>query len=462
MIGDGDIGVASANAGHAINNQGSLVRYGAGATRIDVPVVNTGSITVQQGTLDLNGGGISFPNSSILSLLAGTTLRSTGSITGSTTNAGLYSALGAVVLAGGTLSAPLTFEAMGTDRGTANSGFVGNFADGTIRLKDAYVKLVDTADNAAGQGAEAVYVDTLIVPAGSTLDLNGFKLYARSVQISGAVIGPRAHGGAGRRLAPLNAPTFGSISAVGEVDEWGFYGRAGQRIALTVNPGTGGTPSPAEPVLGFAEIQLVAPSGEILASASNTVAGDPVSLTLDSLAAGGNYVIRVHAPTHPDSTGNYLLAGYNATGRYRLACAEPAGDRPTGEHPQRRSLDLRRVRQPASSAPLRQRLVPWPSLHTDGAERRAGFIDQAGDSDLVTLPADGSYQIEAASNGAGYGSYAFSLDQTNQTALALGTLVLGHVHRGRVRPVVRGGRDQWQPPNLVSPSPQPPPGRRCT
>ena len=50
-----------------------------------------------------------------------------------------------------------------------------------------------------------------------------------------------------------------------------------------------------------------------------------------------------------------------------------------------------------------------------------GFSDLADDSTLVTLPSNGSNQVEVVSNGAGFGSYAFRLEQTNQASLSLGT-----------------------------------------
>jgi RHS repeat-associated protein len=427
FVGDGDIAVNVANPSNGIANAGTLVRYGTGTTRIDVPVVNTGSVVVQQGSLDLaSGSPLGFPDPSFVTLLAGTTLRLSGSVVGSTNNTDLFSAVGTFTFTGGTLAAPRTLEVMGADRGPTSGGYVRNFAFGTLSLDSAYLKLVDAANNAAGSGAEAVYVDTLIVPTGSVLDLNGFKLYARTLQVAGTVIGgtvtPMADGGS---LA-LNAPTFGSISSPGEVDDWGFYGRVGQRISLTVNPGSGGSPDPVAPVLEFAEIQLLSVSGDVLANAFNTVSGALVTLTFDSLPAAGNYTIRIKAgPAHPSNTGNYLLAGYDAT-----VDTTPLvlNQQVIGLLENTRSVDRwtfsgsanQQVRFDFANAAF-----PGVRFSLTGPNGWTGFIDLAGDSDLVTLPAGGNYRVEATSNGAGYGSYAFRLEQTSQTPLTLGTSFAG-------------------------------------
>ena len=61
-------------------------------------------------------------------------------------------------------------------------------------------KCIDARDrDAAGAGPEALYAEAVIVPPSAILDLNGFPLYARAIQISGTVISlntvPVASGG---------------------------------------------------------------------------------------------------------------------------------------------------------------------------------------------------------------------------------------------------------------------------
>ncbi len=74
--------------------------------------------------------------------------------------------------------APQTLEAMSVDRGqditALDRTIAGNFPIGTLRVgpNPSFVATVDSRDNdGLGQSAcEAIYVDTLIIEAGSTLD----------------------------------------------------------------------------------------------------------------------------------------------------------------------------------------------------------------------------------------------------------------------------------------------------
>ena len=70
-----------------------------------------------------------------------------------------------------------TFEAAGEDMGTSPAGWAGNFAVGALELSGG-IHLAAAADNRpASGGAEAVYVDELILNTGGSVDLNGLKLY---------------------------------------------------------------------------------------------------------------------------------------------------------------------------------------------------------------------------------------------------------------------------------------------
>src|SRR5262249_52904954 len=147
-----------------------------------------------------------------------------GNLLGSGQNADQFAPGAQVLFAGaGTPAAPQLLEAMGQDVGNAAAGFNKNFVYYNLALaNNTYVKLVDQSDNVAGSGAEAVYANNLIVPAGSTLDLGGLHLYARFSQVAGTVTGGPvtlvADGG------PLvrDLPSLGSISAAAQVDDWTF------------------------------------------------------------------------------------------------------------------------------------------------------------------------------------------------------------------------------------------------
>ncbi len=76
-------------------------------------------------------------------------------------------------------------EAPGIDAGARSSGWVSNFALGTLQVGGeegpGYVKLNDRWTNQRfSQTPEALYVDTLILNPGSRVDLNGLNLYYRN------------------------------------------------------------------------------------------------------------------------------------------------------------------------------------------------------------------------------------------------------------------------------------------
>lgn len=84
---------------------------------------------------------------------------------------------------------PATLEAAGEDRGPTLAGYYQNFTIHTLMLggaETAALSLVDLIDNQLGSELpNALYVDNLIVNAGSTLNLNGLKLYYRTATIVG-------------------------------------------------------------------------------------------------------------------------------------------------------------------------------------------------------------------------------------------------------------------------------------
>ena len=83
-------------------------------------------------------------------------------------------------------------EVIAADLGPVNAGFsTSNFLLGALRVRaGATVHLVDAHDNAPGAGNEAIYVNSLVVPAGATLVTNGFKVYTRAATIAGSVSTP--------------------------------------------------------------------------------------------------------------------------------------------------------------------------------------------------------------------------------------------------------------------------------
>ncbi len=104
---------------------------------------------------------------------------------------------GAGILRGEATEEAQEFEAPSTDLGPIASGFdrsvVGSYPIGTLRIgpSPTHVALVDEFENDGRSGAiqEAVYVDQLILHAGSVLETNGISVYYREALLQGEVIG---------------------------------------------------------------------------------------------------------------------------------------------------------------------------------------------------------------------------------------------------------------------------------
>jgi hypothetical protein len=74
----------------------------------------------------------------------------------------------------------MRFEVAGTDYGAVPEGFRDNFALGGLVIGAAYptdVRLFDDVDNGNRASSEALYVHSLTIKPGSTLDLRGYHLY---------------------------------------------------------------------------------------------------------------------------------------------------------------------------------------------------------------------------------------------------------------------------------------------
>ncbi len=170
-----------------IINQGTIDADAAGKS-LTIYASTTGTL-VDQGILQVLNGGIlsvggplSVNSPGLLKSSPTSTVIVSGNLVGTTQSAGLYSLQGTLNLNGsGTVGSPQLLEAMSNDFGSG-SGFSNNFDYGSITIGGGnYVRLVDQSDNSTGAGAEAVYVNSLIVAAGATLDLNGLHLYAKAV-----------------------------------------------------------------------------------------------------------------------------------------------------------------------------------------------------------------------------------------------------------------------------------------
>ena len=158
---------------------------------------STASNLDNQGNLyALNGGTlvigtVSNGSQAILSESPTSTINAKGDLLATTSIPAQFKTPGTVIMSGsGTAASPQLLEVISNDLGSAADAFKNNSAFGSLALSaNTYVKLVDRSHNSLGTGAEALYTNSLVVPAGTTLDLGGLHLYATTAQISGNVIG---------------------------------------------------------------------------------------------------------------------------------------------------------------------------------------------------------------------------------------------------------------------------------
>jgi hypothetical protein len=248
------------------------------------------------------------------------TISIAGDLVGGTQSHERFAPWSAVLFDGsGTAEAPQTLEALSGDLGPDAEGFRQNFALSELALSNStYLRLVDESDNAAPGGAEAVYVNSLKIPSGATLDLNGLHLYVRAAEVAGVVVGgavtPIADGGP----MVFGLPASGSIAVGGEVDAWTFSAGKGDTLRVVVNPGST-RPGSFVPYVGYVRAQLLGPDGTNLAQAASNVWGGVLTLPDTTLPADGVYRLEVRArDDRSTSVGNYLLTVT------RTAIGEPA------------------------------------------------------------------------------------------------------------------------------------------
>jgi len=311
---------------------------------------------------------------------------------------------------------------MSHDLGADPAAFSRNFAYGSIVLENgAHVRMTDQSDNAAGEEPESLYVGSLTVPADTTLDLNGLRVYAKLARISGNVVGGSVERVPDSGPIAFGSPTLGSIAESGELDEWTFFGRAGQSITAILNPGNDDTSLAVAPYLGYGELQLKDAAGTVLAEGGSASHGAVVTLADVSLPSDGIYRLQVRAPSeNSNRTGNYAITIWNVT-----ADVAPVvfNQHVVGNIEAPFSVD-RWTFSAVAGQQIRLDLIDESYsgivFELAGPDGWTGFSDLSGDSDLITLPASGAYVLTAYDESGHYGeNYAFRLLETQQTTLAL-------------------------------------------
>ena len=388
--------------GHILNNDGNVLAF-------------------QGATLNWNGD-LAFNGNQTLSSEQGATVQAGGNLTGNTGNSQQYSPQGTLLFSGGAHS----LQAMSSDVGAVPAGYVNNFAYGTISIQaGAQVRLIPPT-NAVNPSA-CVYVNSLVVPSGTTLNLNGIRLYARLSAISGTVSGgaispvPSSGG-----PITFSYPIVGKLAVSGESDQWTFFGRAGQLVTVVVETGT---PDVLPPILSNFRVQLVSPTGTVLSAVTNSTSKPSISLSGVQLGVDGTYGIQIlAAPVNPGATGNYSVGVWDATPINQQAVvnqplvgelASPYGV----EHWNFFGVAGQQIQFQLANASSAGLLF---SLQGPGGW--SGFSGIQGNSGLVTLPASGPYMLQAQASGLQYNlRYAFELVQTAQTNLTLGSTFTGQL-----------------------------------
>ncbi|MCS7466898.1 hypothetical protein NZK35_09600 [Stieleria sp. ICT_E10.1] len=444
--GDAFIG-AEGSEPNLVDNQGTVIRLGSGTSRIDADLQNNGMAILDGGSLALSnvtndsggtigvlGGTLTIDGNLTLGDTSGISTRPTGTIVlkGSLASASpaetLFTPDGTLVFekASGSFS-PYALEAMGRDLGPVADGFDKNFSFGTVevRSESRVVRLRDNEDNAPGASPEAVYIDTLYVDSSSTLDTNGVPLYVRQALIEGTVIGDyTVVDDSGPLIFNSNNP--GTISKVNEVDEWTFYGRAGSAVTLIADPGSTSSYGVVPPNLDGMTLTLIAPDGSQVISDESATVGQQLVLNGVPLNPEGVYRVQVEANGLAASgIGNYSLAAYEATvDTSTLILNQPE----TGSLESPYSVD-RWTFTAESNDQIRFDLlasnVRGLNFELTGPEGWVGFTGQTVDSPLISLPATGTYVLEATTGGKDDGVFSFEVEKTNATELVLGQATAG-------------------------------------
>ncbi len=405
-------GTAAGSANVISGNAGDGIYIGSDDTVVLSNLIGTD----RTGVFAVANGGLGIDVES-----AGNTV---GGVTNTAANANPFAPMDPIVFGGqGTSTSPEVLAAMGQDLGSGPAGFDQNFVDNAITLTgNTYVRLVNNLQGGSGTQPGAVYVNALTVPAGTTLDLNGLHLYARAAQIGGSVVNgivtevPDA--------GPITWGTWspGRIAQSQQVDDWTFFGRAGQAVTLVLNPGVNNSPAPLAPQLNDGEITVLDTGGHVLATASSSSFGASVTISGLVLPADGTYQVLVQAgPGFSEATGHYLVALYDATVHTAAAALNQSL---FGSIDSPYASDLWTFTAQANQQ-VRFNLLgdtdPALAFSLSGPNNYVGFSGITTSSGLVTLPSSGTYTLtvdpRATQDGA---TYSFQIDATSLTDLALG------------------------------------------
>jgi hypothetical protein len=413
----------SSSGALAAQNGGTLTLQNAGSSGGSLQAISTGSQIVWQGSYTFTAGARALAD-------AGGQIKFQATFTSSGQGIALLGGTGSYLLSGtGTAATPVLLEAPSVDGGNTAAGFTRNFALGLLSLSgNSFVRLIDNQRTTAGTAPEAVYANSLVVSAGSRLDLNRVHTYARAAQVDGTIIGGSLAQLPDSGPISLNNPTPGVIAQAGELDEWTFFARAGRLVTVVVNPGSAASPAPLSPTLAFASVRVLDAGGNALAAGSSTSSGAVVVLSGVAFPADGTYRVQVQAASgHSGNKGNYIVGVWDAT----INVAPVLLNEPTVGVLETPYTADRWTFSASAGTQVRFHLIN--ALSNDfafaltGPNGYTGFTGLTADSDLLTLPAEGTYTLQVTPGGLAVGGYAFSLLQTSVTDLPLNTTYNGTI-----------------------------------
>ena len=264
-----------------------------------------------------------------------------------------------------------------------------------------------------------------------TLDLGGLHVYTRSAQIEpgGRVIGGTLSQVTGGGAIVLDHPTAGQVLPFTSPDDWTFFGRAGQAVTVSVDPGSGGPASPVAPTLDYVRIQLQDEKcHDIANSASSITVGAVVTIPGAQLPADGVYHVRVAPPAdHASSAGNYTITVWNATTRDNPL---PLDETQFGQIESSYRVDHWNFSAQANQQvqfTLLSASSPAIQFRLDGPGGVTVFSAQTTSVGPLTLPSSGTYTLTVSASANQVGSYAFRLDPLMISDLTLGVPASGTI-----------------------------------
>ena len=203
-----------------------------------------------------------------------------------------------------------TIERWSEDRFPVSSGFINNFAFGTISVENKTNLGVDTASS-----GKALYINTLFIEAGSVFNARSRPVYVRKLINNGSLRNSDFF-----FVVPDGGPLAFSTPTPGEVtasqspayDEWTFTASQNGPVSVAVNPGSTGVTAAASPQIKRVRVELRDNADALLKVIESTTDGNPISLESDSLTQGNNYRIRVLSMAGSVVTGNYVVTLLNA------------------------------------------------------------------------------------------------------------------------------------------------------